>query len=471
MTSASIRSLGRSLPYRAGLFSSVFTDIFSPSEYGRFALTLSIATILATVFFGWISESVLRFEPQTDKRPLVQTTNAFVLTVGGVFTVLAMIVYILGLQELGPFAPLFVAGSLVVVTNGSFYVYRALLRAQLKSKSVVGYTFVQATGELCVSLFITLTILHDVVGWFWGSALASVFSVGLIAARSGFVTFRPRIHGNLARKMVIYGVPLIGWLSGQTLLSFGDRVLVELLRGSTATGIYSSNYSIAHYGLMLAFAPFTEAAQPILMNLWEGNNESEIASQLTNMTRYFLIIGTLATVLFAIVARYLSSLLLGPAYLKGAVIMPVLAVSLFIWNASKIGQKGIEIKHQTNLLFRGILAAFVLNMLVNIPLIMVAGYFGAAIGTLISMVAYAVFIHVRSRRHISWRIPLDTLLHTSIAALCSSVPFILLTWLGGYGIHYRIVTAILCVPIYFGILYLSGEIKTNEITKLSGRAF
>ena len=264
---------------------------------------------------------------------------------------------------------------------------------------------------------------------------------------------------------------MIGWLLGLTLLNFADRVLLQFIRGSSAVGVYSSNYNLVNRGLLLAFTPLIQAVHPILMNTWNGANEPKVEALMTDFTRYFLIIGVSATIFAGMVSRPLSTVILAEGYHEGYVIIPIVAAGLFLWNISMIGHKGLEIQERTKVMFLGVSSAVVLNIVLNIPLISLYGYLGAAVATLISFGTYAIFAYLTSLRYIRWQLPIRTIWNTALSGIIMAIPGVWLYTSSMYTTLRAIVVAGVGVILYGSVLYLLDEFESNElraITELIG---
>jgi O-antigen/teichoic acid export membrane protein len=176
-----------------------------------------------------------------------------------------------------------------------------------------------------------------------------------------------------------------------TLLTFVDRLLIELLATTSAVGIYSSNYSLVQTGLPLVLAPIIQTAHPIIMNEWNGNNHTHISSLIRKYSRYYLILGVGATIFVGIISRPLSVLVLSDSYHSGYTLIPIIAAALLLWNFGMLGHKGLELKDLTALMTGGILSAVVSNIILNYLLIPIYGYTGAAVATLGSSAVYVGF--------------------------------------------------------------------------------
>ena len=447
----------------------IFTRVFLPAEYGQYALIASAVTVLNDVLYGWVVQSVPRFEPQIEDGKFVRITLGLVTSVNGAFVFVATAGLYLIAPMLGPYEQFYVAGVVLTVVMGTSNIFISLLRARLQSKLVVLYQSSRSILGLLAALVVALVVLKDILGWIWGRAIGyAILAAAYLAflVRSVGLTWYRGFEWDLFIKMLYYGFPLIGWLVGTTLLNFSDRLIIDFLRGNRETGIYASNYSIVHYGLTAVFLPFYQSAQPILMNLWNGNNEAEIRSMIAKMTRYLFLIGVPVTVLFAGMSRPLSDLFLGSEYVEGAIIIPIVSLGVFLWNVATIGQKGLEIKNRTKALFGGVTLAVITNVVANIPLILTFGYVGAAFSTVISFGVYAAYVYLLSRRYIAWEIPWRNVLNTAVGAVGAAAPFAGLVVLDQYRTSYTIIASSIGGVAYLGVLYLLGEIRREDIAEL-----
>ncbi|ELY84388.1 lipopolysaccharide biosynthesis protein [Natrinema gari] len=446
---------------------TIFTRIFPPAAYGQYALAMTFVAVFSTFTFGWLDQAILRFEPQIDADELVG--NVVTILVGCCLLIAFFVTvgYVLFGDALGEYRAFYPAVGALVIAQGLFNTFRSLLQVRLQSRSVATYKIFRSVGKLAFALLLAVIVFDDIVGWIWGGAVATTVTVAVMAYCSDVMRFSPRIQSTLAARFLRYGFPMIGWLLGLTLLNFADRVLIEFIRGSSAVGIYSSNYNLVNRGLLLAFTPLIQTIHPILMNKWDGENGSEGEGLMTDFTRYFLIIGVAATIFAGVVSKPLSTILLATEYQEGYVLIPIVAAGLFLWNISMIGHKGLEIQERTRLMFLGVSVAVVLNVVLNVPLISLYGYLGAAVATLVSFGAYAVFAYVTSLWSIRWRFPLRTVRNTAIGGAVMVVPGAALYAFSAYTTPRAIAVAGGGVVLYGAVLYALDEFEPNELTAVS----
>lgn len=445
---------------------TIFTRLFSPSAFGRYSIAISVAGIGSTLLFGWLNKSIIRFGSEVDERELIGTVFAVVIGISLCLVAVAGGAYAFIGNTLGPYQPFYVAALAFLLMQGAFQPMIALFRATLNSKLVTVFMCTKAVAMLAFSVLIVLFVYEHISGWIWGNVIAIVISILIIVALSDLLRTAPRINRDMLVRISGYGLPLVGWIMGDPLLNQADRFLIEFLRGSATVGIYTSNYSLADRGLRLAMIPLLDAIQPIVIDRWNGDNQEQIEDLLRKFTEYFLVLAVPALVLMGALSRPLSTLLLGDAYHEGYVVIPLVGAGVFMWSLGNLGQIGLELRERTALMSRGLIAAVVFNILVNIPLIISFGYVGAAFGTLFSYSAYAAFVFWYSRNRIVWRLPTGTIGNVFIAGTAMAVFPGLLYVTGWYTRGRVILASIVSIAVYVSILYASGEITDEDLEQI-----
>lgn len=440
----------------------VLTRAFVPQLYGQYALAMVFVTIGTTVATGWIGQSILRLEPELDAELLL--SNVVVTLFGATITV---ILIGSGLYLFFPFDSqshrwLFVAGVVLIVSRGASNVTKSVLQARLESRKATILRVSQSIGRLLIGLPLAVIVFNHPMGWMLGAAIAMI-GAAVIVWHTSIKMPHLSVHPDTVRRMVSFGFPMIGWLLGFALLTFVDRILLEIFANSRAVGLYASNYEVANKALPLVFSPVIQASHPIIMNTWDGDNVSEVQSIISDMTRYLLIVGVPATGLVALSSEPLSGFLLDPRYQEGHVIIPIIAGSVFLWNVAMLAHKGLEVKEKTKTMLIGIGGATVANIGLNALLIPQYGYFGAASATLLSFVGYLVFATILAERHVPWRLPVYTLRNVSLSTAVMAVCVYFVYQIAGSSLVALIVATLTAGVVYLGGLFVGGEFTEQEM--------
>ena len=445
---------------------TIFTRVFSPAAFGRYSIALLVAGTGSTLLFGWLGRSIIRFASEWDRDDLVGTVFTVMVAIGVGVAVLGTVGYVGFSQYLGQYEVFYFATLGFLITQGVYEPLIALYQATLNPKLVSLFRSLQAVLAISLAVVLALFVFDHIVGWLWGAMTAMVITVGAMIAVSGQLRTVPKVDSETLAQVTGYGLPMLGWIVGDPLLNQADRLLIEFIQGSAAVGIYASNYSLVDRGLRLALIPVLNTVQPIVIDRWAGDNEQEIERLLGRFSRYFLLIGLPCLLLVAAFSRPLSTVLLGPEFHEGYIVIPVVGVGVFLWSFANVGQIRLEIEQQTSLMSRGLLAVVAFNIVANVPLITAFGYIGAAIGTVLSYGVYTVFVFVVARERIEWNLPPGTVRNVLAAGVAMGCPPALLYAGGLYSPVRLFGVSVLSVAAYLAVLYLSGEITNDEIASL-----
>ncbi len=408
--------IGSLIPALVGVVSVIIlTRAFAPRLYGQYSLAMVFVTIISTVSAGWIGQSILRLESELDNNLLISSSIISLISSNAILVTVGMFFYVLVPFESSSYRWLFISGGVLIISRSVFMVTKSILQARLDSRSVTILRVSRSIGRLLFGLPLAIIIIKHPAGWMLGAAIAAIVSASSIGIFT-IKCWRISIHPDTIRRMVSFGFPMIGWLLGFTMLTFIDRLLLEYFLNSRIVGLYTANYDIANKALPLALAPIIQASHPIIMNKWSGDNVSEVQSTITEMTRYFLIVGLPATVLVAMSSEQLSGILLDDRYHGGHNIIAIIAISILLWQMAMLVHKGLEVKEKTNTMLIGVLLATVSNILLNIVLIPKQGYQGAAIATLLSFLIYLIFAFLIAEKYVPWRPPVRTLKNVLISS-------------------------------------------------------
>ncbi|WP_330631814.1 lipopolysaccharide biosynthesis protein [Halocatena halophila] len=441
----------------------ILTVAFSPASYGRYSLTMSYVAIGSTLAAGWLGQAILRYEPELDDEVLV---SGVLFAIGGAVSIVGIcgsIGWILVGERLGAYRPFFLLAIGLVVVQSVYQVVRKLLQARLDSGRAARLTVLRAVLRFGLGIWIALFILDGIVGWFVGAIVGTVVSLVVTIAMGDIELSRPSYRPALLERLLRFGVPMVGWLFGFTLLSFIDRTLIELVLGSRAVGIYSANYDVANKALPLVVAPVIQAAHPIVMNAWTGSNQTEVRRMIREMTRYYLLLGAPVTMAVIVFGAPLSGLLVGSAYHSGHAVIPFVALGLFVWNGSMIGHKGLEITDNTLVMLAGVVFACVLNVVGNIVLLEPVGIVGAALTTLCSFLSYLLFVYVVSQRYVGWDLPWRSIRTVTVAVTVQGVILSIGLTVGGSDLVSLMLTGCVGMIAYGATLGATGEIRHSEM--------
>lgn len=261
----SIYALGRTFVVGAQVVVlPILTRMLAPEEYGIAALSFIVSSLLVSLGDLGLPHACARvlFDRGGDEsaRSLLGLLTVF----GGAFVAVA---HFTGpwwtglLQDVSYSAPLTLAVWMAwpaMVRNAALLQLRARDRA-------FAHTWVSVTSALGGQLLGLLLLVVGPVGverYVLGVAIGALLSAVLGVALVGIG--RPVFRGSLLGDSLRYSLPTVPKSVSQTVISTGDRYVVERFVDLASVGRYQIGYRIGSIGLILS-TEFSRAALPVLL--------------------------------------------------------------------------------------------------------------------------------------------------------------------------------------------------------------
>jgi len=447
---------------------SVFTRIFTPDEYGRYALVLVATVFAGAILSGWMQQSVLRYLPRfkVDGR-LDEFLNKLLVMLLGVSLAVALLLLLTRpflVNTLGGYTTFLIPAVLLVLSEMFFMNLGSAFQANLRPKTYSLFKISNAALRLGLSLAFVLLIRRDVVGLIIGAVVANILLVGPMLRQHGVLS-RPAGIGRLVdfgffKLFAVYGFPMIGWILCAQILDLSDRVVLGALRGSREVGIYSANYNLVRMGFGLVSGPVLTALYAVVMNAWEKGHREQIADIISEFSRYYML-AIVPLITFVSVFRLeIVSIVLGSEFREGYTIVPFVLAGTMVWGLAMIGHKGLEIYEKTTTMLMLVIISALANIILNFVFIPKYGYNGAAFATFISYLLYPILVYVATKRLVPWRIPWLGIGRIVVAAAVMAGVMMVI---GGSvdelvpAIVGLIIAGIAGIAVYLGVLFLTRE--------------
>lgn len=398
--------------------SMLFTRLFTAGDYGAFSLALVVATMLKTGLSNWLSLSATRFLPlQPAPEQQRHVKSALVLsTVAMLFAELlvGLVVVIAGpflvdVQETGLVLP----AMLYVLVTSTFEVLSAVFAAEHRAGEFVTYQLILSAVTFILRIILVSTVLEGEISlMFWSLVLTTGALVPVLWMRAGLAGPTPAALRKacaspeivrLSLAFVKFGLPMTMWLVASVLMDVGDRFVINALLGPSSVGIYDANYRLVTGLVSLMIVPISITLYPYLMSISGSGVSQHIGLVIGVIVENLLILGTLAVGITFVFEQDLS-LLLGPSFREGSVIMPIALAGVFAFHIGSFAHKPFEIVGRTGPMVGFAFAAAALNIVLNFTLIPIVGIIGAAYATLAAYVSYTASIGALGRRIYRWRI-------------------------------------------------------------------
>lgn len=359
-------------------------------NYGIVAIlttTLSLATLVATVALPQAFFRSYLKETDDDRRrsEVLRTTLGLrlVLSLLALAVILGLTVPLASLLLGGPDAWLLMAliGPIVFFDTLSL-VPLSFLRAERRPRPYAAISFSRAVlGSLLIILLVVvldLGVIGVVLGSA-GSALVTATAGMVVLAREGRIGIG--LDRGLARHMLAFSLPLVPAAVASWTLNLSDRYLIAAFDGAAAVGTYSAGYTVGLAINALAISPFTLAWGAAY---WELSKEPDARASIARVLTGFTALASFAALGLAALATDVFRLLLTPEFEPGRFITPFSAFAYVLYGIFTIVTTGLNLESQTRRipLVMGVTA--VTSVILNLALIPILGYLGAAVATIIS---------------------------------------------------------------------------------------
>ena len=254
---------------------------------------------------------------------------------------------------------------------------------QIKKKSGLysSILLVKVIGELGLRVW-TIAFAGMGVRGYMLSMLIGEAALALLLTTVVLVRVKPRVDWRVFRPILLYTVPLIPVGLCQVALHQLDKRLLEFLAptGQEAVGVYYAGYQFGMLVNMLMLSPFMQIWLPWIYGVEERQERARLVARVS--TYAVLAIGA-ASVGLILFGRQVTDLVdTTGKYAVAYRVIPLVASGYVFWALYHASQLPLFIAKRTGPLFAINLAALMANVLLNVVLIPVLDFQGAAVATL-----------------------------------------------------------------------------------------
>jgi len=389
----------------------IFTRVFTVEEYGVLNListTLGLVTGAAKL---GVQHSIVRFYGEIKARnSAVALSHYRSTTLFGMIAVATIVTVIwVAVSQLIPQSwwndervpGLLLLTSVSVIVQPVDSCLTNFLRAEERSGLLGVYRVTSRYVGLAAVLFTLFYVARDLRGFYGATIITEALGVVLLfVVLSRGRHYSPRdFSPELFRRMLIFGVPMIGWeLSGITLNS-GARYVIQTVLGSAPLGVYSVGYNFCEFVQAILLSSIGQAIMPMYVRSWEENGEEATRRFLRQALHFYAMVALPVVAGLSAVGGDLLVFLASEKYRESAIIIPYVMAGMAINGMVIILGAGLFIHKQTLTIAGLVAASAVLNIALNVLLVPHWEIVGAALATLISYLALALsMLWVSARR-------------------------------------------------------------------------
>ncbi len=385
------------------------TDLMPATNYGEVTTLLAYMIFFNVLLSYGMETSFFRFvNKEENKQVVVNTTTASIFISSISFLVLALffsenVAHMLNIEKV------YVDYAIwILVFDALTVIPFAKLRANQRPIRFAVIKFINGSLNLFLNAFF-LYFLPKIVTQNSDSLFASIyradFQVGyiflanLLASLITFLFFIPeyfkiswKIDFELLKKMMYYGYPVL--IAG---LAFGinehlDKILLSVLGVSKAdVGAYGACYKIGLF-MVLYRTAYSLGIEPFFFNHAKEENATQTFA---DITKYFVIIGSLMSLCIIVFADILKHILIdNPEYWGAMKIVPLIIVANFFLGIYTNLSVWYKLTDKTKIGMYISIAGAIITLALNFWLIPLINYTGSAIATL---AAYGAMMFISYR--------------------------------------------------------------------------
>lgn len=448
----------------------LYTNLFPPDLYGDYSIINTTVNVFIMVIFGWLFHSAIRFSQEyhgvEEKRKFYSTlflcsvvVTALLLGIGAVMLILFHV------RLDNHLTALLLGGILFLGTQSNSLILFNLLRAEGMSRFygqlTIGYSLLKFA-----SIYVMATYMGvGVVSIFWSGILFDLLGIFLMAHRLCIWKYvdKTAYAPQLLKRFFKYGSPLIGVSVTTWVLSASDKYMIKIFQTSREVGVYSISYSLVAAGFTLVNTSLMLGLYPIILKTWKEHGKESTEELMGKVLRYYLIMTIPAFIGLSVLARPALSVLASSEYISGYKAIPWVAAGLLFQGLTEYVTKVWELQENTKTIFNLMIAAAMLNILLNLILVPRYGFYAAAITTTISYCFYLLMAIGLSYKIFTWKISIKSIVRITAASGAMAGVLRRFNAIFSQNTLSFILGISLGIVVYFVALSLTGEIKEEML--------
>ena len=449
----------------------LYTNIFSPADYGIIQLIYAYMAILNIVFIYGLDSAYLKFASFKDVRddkdnfstPYVSILMTSLLFVFLIIMNISAIGNILRVPS--EYQYLIYFGAAILFLDANVVIPFLKLRLERRAKIFSLYRIINILVNILLNVYLIIILKWGIEAILLSNLIASAVSL-LLLLPTIIKNFRFKFHSVLFKRMLKFGLPFLPAGFAVMLVQVIDVPILEKLTDLQTVGIYKANYKLGIF-MMLYVNMFQFAWQPFFLQNAKEPNAKEMFSKVLT---YFTLAGS---VMLVVVSLFISDIaqiriagfsIIGSEYWSGLHIVPIVLLAYLINGMYSVFSAGIYIEEKSIYVPFITGAGAVVNIIVNFLLIPVLSLTGAALATFASYLVMALGYYFVTQKFYQIKYELKRIGHILFAVLITGTLFYYLHSSGNLLFVYKIL-----ILIIFSLYIYFVAVNRNEINLIKNK--
>lgn len=385
-----------------------YTNLLSHDDYGDYNIFIATVSIGIFLYSLGIENSLIKFKAENfDHSKLDSTILVGMLSSASVFTILIIIfsnqiASLLFSSALYNDFVFILAFCLFFDTIIRFYMYSVV--GEQKSRIFLFISIAKGLLTIALNVILVYFLDYGIQGAVW-SYLITTFTIALFLIISKSVKLNFSFDLKLYKKLFKYSAPVMITSALIMLLNFGDTYIIKYFFDVEEVGKYSASYKFGT-GMNMLVTAYATAIIPFSLNLLSENKGKKriikIASQgfFNVMICLFVFISLFYYELINLNIDGLF-LIINPNFHQAVNIIPIIVAAYIFMGIYTNATVAYHYSGNTAKLALISAIAVVINIGLNICLVPIYSYWGAAFATLISFLILALITQLIGQKILS----------------------------------------------------------------------
>ncbi len=358
----------------------LYTSCLTNAEYGIVDIISSTNGLLVPLLTLSVSEAVLRFPFDRDKKRGAILGNALLISL---LASMAVCMFSPGIMLFeSDFKAYWYWLPVVFVMNTFGGVISSYARGTKRVKTFAVKGMLQTAITVGLNIAFLICFNWHIAGYMLSLVIAEAVSslFVLIAGRMKNDIMELTLDRATSKEMLAYSIPMIPTILAWWLMQLSDKYVIIGFHGADAEGVYAVAYKIPTI-LSTVSLIFTRAWQ---LSAFENSNEKDYSKFVTTIYKYFWIVNAVLCAGLISVSKILATILFQKDFFEAWRYVPLLIIAYMFSGVSGFLASVFSAAKRTKVLFHSSMVGAIVNLILNLILIPTLGVGVAAATTCVA---------------------------------------------------------------------------------------